>query len=129
MSFAEVVKDHKEALRGGDRLKYKVLTTLIGEVNLEKSRSLDGSDDIFLQRVLKRFINDAKVLHTHKKDDAILQEIEILEAYVPRKMSDESIMKELLENNFDKLPDVMKHFKQFGQTVDMGRVRELFNQM
>lgn len=127
MKYQDIKEMFTTAFRTGDKVVANTLRTLIGEVDLERSRSKKFDEDASVQAVLKRFIKDAKTLQEAKPDDlAIADEIKVLESLVPKKMSDDEIQAELQKNAFTALPDVMKHFKQFGQSVDMQRVRQLF---
>ena len=126
MKYVEIKEMFTKAFREGDKVVSNTLRTLIGEVDLERSRSKKFDEDTAVQAVIKRFIKDAKTLHEAKPDQSILDEIAVLEKLVPQKMTDEQIIIELRDNSFNTLPEVMKHFKQFGQSVDMNRVRQLY---
>ena len=126
MKYKDLKELYKDVQKSGDKFVYGALKTLIGEVDLERSRSKKFDEDKSLQSVLKRFIKDGKALYDAKGGEELLKEIEFYETLVPKKMTDEEIQAELDKNSFTALPDVMKYFSQFGQSVDMNRVRELF---
>ena len=111
-----------------DTLKVKLLSTLIGEIDLKRSTTLDFNESVVAQSLIKKFIKDAQMLYAAKKDESILTEIEILESFMPKALTDEEIIKILEVQKFEKLPEVMGYFKNSNLTVDMKRVRELFQQ-
>ena len=64
-----------------------------------------------------------------KQDEKSLKEIEILEQYIVKGMSNVAIELILKENSFTDLKDVMQHFKKLNVPVDMKLVREMFMEM
>lgn len=125
----DIIKEQFEkARKERDTLKVKLLSTLIGEIDLKRSTTLDFNESVVAQSLIKKFIKDAQMLYAAKKDESILTEIEILESFMPKALTDEEIIKILEVQKFEKLPEVMGYFKNSNLTVDMKRVRELFQQ-
>lgn len=125
----DIIKEQFEkARKDRDTLKVKLLSTLIGEIDLKRSTTLDFNESVVAQSLIKKFIKDAQMLYAAKKDESILTEIEILESFMPKSLTDEEIIKILEVQKFEKLPEVMGYFKNSNLTVDMKRVRELFQQ-
>lgn len=125
----DIIKEQFEkARKDRDTLKVKLLSTLIGEIDLKRSTTLDFNESLVAQSLIKKFIKDAQMLYAAKKDESILTEIEILESFMPKALTDEEIIKILEVQKFEKLPEVMGYFKNSNLTVDMKRVRELFQQ-
>lgn len=125
----DIIKEQFEkARKDRDTLKVKLLSTLIGEIDLKRSTTLDFNESVVAQSLIKKFIKDAQMLYAAKKDESILTEIEILESFMPKALTDEEIIKILEVQKFEKLPEVMGYFKNSNLTVDMKRVRELFQQ-
>lgn len=125
----DIIKEQFEkARKERDTLKVKLLSTLIGEIDLKRSSTLDFNESVVAQSLIKKFIKDAQMLYAAKKDESILTEIEILESFMPKSLTDEEIIKILEVQKFEKLPEVMGYFKNSNLTVDMKRVRELFQQ-
>lgn len=125
----DIIKEQFEkARKERDTLKVKLLSTLIGEIDLKRSTTLDFNESVVAQSLIKKFIKDAQMLYAAKKDESILTEIEILESFMPKSLTDEEIIKILEVQKFEKLPEVMGYFKNSNLTVDMKRVRELFQQ-
>lgn len=125
----DIIKEQFEkARKDRDTLKVKLLSTLIGEIDLKRSTTLDFNESVVAQSLIKKFIKDAQMLYAAKKDESILTEIEILESFMPKALTDEEIVKILEVQKFEKLPEVMGYFKNSNLTVDMKRVRELFQQ-
>lgn len=125
----DIIKEQFEkARKDRDTLKVKLLSTLIGEIDLKRSSTLDFNESVVAQSLIKKFIKDAQMLYAAKKDESILTEIEILESFMPKALTDEEIIKILEVQKFEKLPEVMGYFKNSNLTVDMKRVRELFQQ-
>lgn len=123
----DIIKEQFEkARKDRDTLKVKLLSTLIGEIDLKRSTTLDFNESVVAQSLIKKFIKDAQMLYAAKKDESILTEIEILESFMPKALTDEEIIKILEVQKFEKLPEVMGYFKNSNLTVDMKRVRELF---
>lgn len=126
--YEVLTEQFKEARFARNTQKVKLLSTLIGEIDLKRSTTLDFNESTVAKSLIKKFIKDAQVLYAAKKDESILEEIAILESFLPKSLTDEEILKVFEIQKFEKLPDVMSYFKNSNLTVDMKRVRELFQQ-
>ena len=128
-----------EALKTKDTLKRSVLQIVTGKVKLAeiekrtKNESM-ADDDVLLviNKVIKEL--DEEILafknanRLEKVEELTLQK-QILEAYLPAKLTEEEI-KEIINSLEDKsMPNIMKHFKlNYLGKCDMKLVNKLANE-
>ena len=139
MLIDELKKAQMEALKTKDTLKRSVLQIVTGKaklVEIEKRTKNEAltDDDVLLviNKVIKEL--DEEILafknanRTEKVEELMLQK-QILEAYLPAKLTEEEI-KEIINSLEDKsMPNIMKHFKQnYLGKCDMKLVNKLANE-
>ena len=139
MLIVELKKAHMEALKTKDTLKRSVLQIVTGKVKLaeiEKRTKNEAltDDDVLLviNKVIKEL--DEEILafknanRLEKVEELTLQK-QILEAYLPAKLTEEEI-KEIINSLEDKsMPNIMKHFKlNYLGKCDMKLVNKLANE-
>ena len=139
MLIDELKKAQMEALKTKDTLKRSVLQIVTGKVKLaeiEKRTKNEAltDDDVLLviNKVIKEL--DEEILafknanRTEKVEELTLQR-QILEAYLPAKLTEEEI-KEIINSLEDKsMPNIMKHFKlNYLGKCDMKLVNKLANE-
>lgn len=139
MLIDELKKAQMEALKTKDTLKRSVLQIVTGKVKLAeiekrtKNESLTDDDVLLvINKVIKEL--DEEILafknanRTEKVEELTLQK-QILEAYLPAKLTEEEI-KEIINSLEDKsMPNIMKHFKlNYLGKCDMKLVNKLANE-
>ena len=139
MLIDELKKAQMEALKTKDTLKRSVLQIVTGKVKLAeiekrtKNESLTDDDVLLvINKVIKEL--DEEILafknanRTEKVEELMLQK-QILEAYLPAKLTEEEI-KEIINSLEDKsMPNIMKHFKlNYLGKCDMKLVNKLANE-
>lgn len=139
MLIDELKKAQMEALKTKDTLKRSVLQTVTGKVKLaeiEKRTKNEAltDDDVLLviNKVIKEL--DEEILafknanRLEKVEELTLQK-QILEAYLPAKLTEEEI-REIINSLEDKsMPNIMKHFKlNYLGKCDMKLVNKLANE-
>ena len=139
MLIDELKKAQMEALKTKDTLKRSVLQIVTGKVKLAeiekrtKNESLTDDDVLLvINKVIKEL--DEEILafknanRTEKVEELTLQK-QILEAYLPAKLTEEEI-KEIINSLEDQsMPNIMKHFKQnYLGKCDMKLVNKLANE-
>ena len=139
MLIDELKKAQMEALKTKDTLKRSVLQIVTGKaklVEIEKRTKNEAltDDDVLLviNKVIKEL--DEEILafknanRTEKVEELTLQK-QILEAYLPAKLTEEEI-REIINSLEDKsMPSIMKHFKQnYLGKCDMKLVNKLANE-
>ena len=139
MLIDELKKAQMEALKTKDTLKRSVLQIVTGKaklVEIEKRTKNEAltDDDVLLviNKVIKEL--DEEILafknanRTEKVEELTLQK-QILEAYLPAKLTEEEI-KEIINSLEDKsMPNIMKHFKlNYLGKCDMKLVNKLANE-
>ena len=132
MLIDELKKAQMEALKTKDTLKRSVLQTVTGKVKLAeiekrtKNESLTDDDVLLvINKVIKELDEEIlafKNANRLEKVEELLQQKEILEAYLPAKLTEEKIK--------DKsMPNIMKHFKlNYLGKCDMKLVNKLANE-
>lgn len=139
MLIDELKKAQMEALKTKDTLKRSVLQIVTGKVKLaeieKRTKNEPITDDdvlLVINKVIKEL--DEEILafknanRTEKVEELTLQK-QILEAYLPAKLTEEEI-KEIINSLEDKsMPNIMKHFKQnYLGKCDMKLVNKLANE-
>ena len=139
MLIDELKKAQMEALKEKNTLKRSVLQIVTGKVKLAeiekrtKNESLTDDDVLLvINKVIKEL--DEEILafknanRLEKVEELTLQK-QILEAYLPAKLTEEEI-KEIINSLEDKsMPNIMKHFKlNYLGKCDMKLVNKLANE-
>lgn len=139
MLIDELKKAQMEALKTKDTLKRSVLQIVTGKVKLaeieKRTKNEPITDDdvlLVINKVIKEL--DEEILafknanRTEKVEELTLQK-QILEAYLPAKLTEEEI-KEIINSLEDKsMPNIMKHFKlNYLGKCDMKLVNKLANE-
>lgn len=116
-----VKEDQVEARKSGERLKAKLLTTLLGEFD----RLPDKNNKSAYTKVVQKMIKNLKESHS----DTAEEEIKFLELYLPQQLTVEQIKDTLSSNNIDTMSAAGKFFKQYCVEeqciVDMALVRQV----
>lgn len=139
MLIDELKKAQMEALKTKDTLKRSVLQIVTGKVKLaeieKRTKNETITDDdvlLVINKVIKEL--DEEILafknanRLEKVEELTLQK-QILEAYLPAKLTEEEI-KEIINSLEDKsMPNIMKHFKlNYLGKCDMKLVNKLANE-
>ena len=139
MLIDELKKAQMEALKTKDTLKRSVLQIVTGKVKLAeiekrtKNESLTDDDVLLvINKVIKELDEEIlafKNANRLEKVEELTKQKQILEAYLPAKLTEEEI-KEIINSLEDKsMPNIMKHFKQnYLGKCDMKLVNKLTNE-
>lgn len=139
MLIDELKKAQMEALKTKDTLKRSVLQIVTGKVKLaeiekrSKNESLTDDDVLLvINKVIKELDEEIlafKNANRLEKVEELTKQKQILEAYLPAKLTEEEI-KEIINSLEDKsMPNIMKHFKQnYLGKCDMKLVNKLANE-
>lgn len=139
MLIDELKKAQMEALKTKDTLKRSVLQIVTGKAKLaeiEKRTKNEAltDDDVLLviNKVIKELDEEIlafKNANRLEKVEELTKQKQILEAYLPAKLTEEEI-KEIINSLEDKsMPNIMKHFKQnYLGKCDMKLVNKLANE-
>lgn len=126
MNLFEQIKQKRDTARKErDQFTLTLLSTLIGEIETKhRSGDKDYSDIVqATQKVTKKTIDSCKEMYELKKDEKFLNEISILELFIPKALEDSEI-KAIIQKIKAEISDaklltkeVMAHFKSnyFGQ--------------
>ena len=122
----KIAEDLKEAMKNGDKFRLSVLRMLKSALQLESiNKKHDLTDDevmaVIKKQVKTRKDSAAEYEKYNKKDevDALLQEIDVLNVYLPQEMSKEEIMQVIDEVFAIVNPIGMK---------DMGKIMKILNE-
>ena len=139
MLIDELKKAQMEALKTKDTLKRSVLQIVTGKVKLAeiekrtKNESLTDDDVLLvINKVIKELDEEIlafKNANRLEKVEELTKQKQILEAYLPAKLTEEEI-KEIINSLEDKsMPNIMKHFKlNYLCKCDMKLVNKLANE-
>ena len=126
MNLFEQIKQKRDTARKErDQFTLTLLSTLIGEIETKhRSGDKDYSDIVqATQKVTKKTIDSCKEMYELKRDQKFLNEISILELFIPKALEDSEI-KAIIQKIKAEISDVklltkevMAHFKSnyFGQ--------------
>lgn len=126
MNLFEQIKQKRDiARKERDQFTLTLLSTLIGEIETKhRSGDKDYSDIVQAsQKVTKKTIDSCKEMYELKRDQKFLNEISILELFIPKTLEDSEI-KAIIQKIKAEISDVklltkevMAHFKSnyFGQ--------------
>ena len=139
MLIDELKKAQMEALKTKDTLKRSVLQIVTGKVKLaeiekrSKNESLTDDDVLLvINKVIKELEEEIlafKNANRLENVEELTKQKQILEAYLPAKLTEEEI-KEIINSLEDKsMPNIMKHFKlNYLGKCDMKLVNKLANE-
>ena len=128
--MAQVTEDLKQAMKDRDKLKTSVLRMVLSEFKYALTGAQAGEAQLPDSEAFKIFEGYFKRLDKSLKDypdgdrkSQILQELEILKPYLPRKMTASELSQAIdedLANQADRhFGSLMKHFvAKFGQDAD-----------
>ncbi len=120
----KITKDLKDAMKSKDKLKVSVLRMLLADIiNVEKSGKEFKHIDIIrgYAKKLKKAIEEYERLQIKKEVDSCNEELEIVEGYLPKQLSDEELAKlvtELIE--LEKPEDIGSAMK-----IVMGKYKDI----
>ncbi len=139
MLIDELKKAQIEALKEKNTLKRSILQIVTGKAKLaeieKRTKNEPLTDDdvlLVINKVIKELDEEIlafKNANRIEKVEELTTQKQILEAYLPAKLSEEEI-KEIINSLEDKsMPNIMKHFKQnYLGKCDMKLVNKLANE-
>lgn len=88
-----IKKEQLQARKDKDKIKTKSLTTIIGEIDTIVKRTGKEVDDVAVSNLVKKAIENLRIVleHTTSDKEAIEQEIQLLDAFVLKQLSEERI--------------------------------------
>ncbi len=132
-----ITKEIKDAMKSGDKLRVSVLRMLLADIiNVEKSGKDFKHIDVIrgYAKKLKKTIEEYERLQIQKEVDSCREELEIVEEFLPRQMSDEElemVVTELLES--EKPGDMGTAMKivmgKYKDTADGKKVQALVKEL
>lgn len=105
--FEQIKQKRGIARKERDQFTVTLLSTLIGEIETKhRSGDKEYSDIVqACQKVTKKTIDACKEMYDLKKDEKFLNEISILESFIPKQLEDNEI-KSIIQEIKEKIPDV-----------------------
>ena len=136
MLINELEKANIEALKNKDKVVRAVLSVVINKYRLQaieiKAAGKEPNDtDVIkvIQKVLKELAEEKEgyaKLNRVEDVKSIEEQEKVLEAYLPKLMSEDEIRKIIASLEDKSMPSIMKHFKMhFDGQVDMGLVNRI----
>ena len=95
-----ITKEINDAMKSGDKLRVSVLRMVLADIiNIEKTGKDFKHIDIIrgYAKKLKKAIEEYKRLHLQDKIVSFNEELEIVEEFLPKQMSDEELKKVVIE--------------------------------
>ena len=109
-----LISDRLAAFKGGDKIRATLLATVIGEARADARREAvrDPSEEEMLAKIRKFIKNNEEAMAAGRAETTakLGKENEILEAYLPRMLSDEELrrlLKPIVEALAEKSPKAM----------------------
>ncbi len=136
MLIDELKKANMEALKTRNKECRAILSVVINKYNLmsiemsSQGKSISDIDLInIIQKSLKELDDEYQgflSVDNKEKVHAIELQRKVLEAYLPKMLTEDEIKNEILKLEDRSIPSVMRHFKEnFAGKVDMGLVNRL----
>lgn len=130
MNLSEVKKQRMTARKDGDRVKYGILTLLVGEI--ETSSKSSNAKEVTVESVARKLIKSNNESLAVKNDPQLAAENEILMGFLPSQLS-ESQLVEVIENfvqaESKSIGEVMKHLNQnYADQFDRGLAAKIAKQ-
>ena len=136
MLFEELQKANIETLKNHDKVAHEVISLVFGKAKntaIDKGypdRKLPDNECLqliqkFIKELEEEKINFEKAGRAETVEKLQAQQ-KLLEAYLPKQMSEDEIRAEIEKLDDKKIPSVMKHFKaNFTGKCDMGLVSKI----
>lgn len=88
-----IKKEQLQARKDKDKIKTKSLTTIIGEIDTIVKRTGKEVDDVAVSNLVKKTIENLRIIleHTTSDKEAIESEIQLLDAFVLKQLTEERI--------------------------------------
>lgn len=88
-----IKKEQLQARKDKDKIKAKSLTTIIGEIDTIVKRTGKEVDDVAVSNLVKKTIENLRIVleHTTSDKEAIESEIQLLDAFVLKQLTEERI--------------------------------------
>lgn len=88
-----IKKEQLQARKDKDKIKTKSLTTIIGEIDTIVKRTGKEVDDVAVSNLVKKTIENLRIVleHTTSDKEAIEKEIQLLDAFVLKQLTEERI--------------------------------------
>ena len=126
-----IKEDRIQAMKDKQKAKATALATLLGEIDTEVKRGKELNDALILSKIQKTIKGLDEILKLEPRATAVLNEKAILSEYLPKMMTEEEIIQEILELKAELSPctlgDIMRYFKgRFPGKHDPKLVKELW---
>lgn len=132
----------RDAMKARDAVAKEVLRVAIGEIDVAETRANAALDDASIEKILRKLVKSnnetLKMLKPGDEADALRREVEILEALLPKMLSQEQVAAALAtvkepilaaNNDGQAIGVAMKHLKGLGSPVDGKTVRAAVQSM
>lgn len=96
----QLKKDRMTAMKTGDTYTKDTLTVLLGDLESDSKRG-KTVDDAYIMNAIKKSVVNATENHKITNDKKFLREVNLLEAYLPKQMSEvklKGIINSIIEN-------------------------------
>lgn len=108
MTYEDLKK--KRMLSRKDKIRYNILTVLLGEYETKLKGSNPKDADVV--SIAKKFIKNNKEVLAIKEDETLLEEIKVLEEFLPKQLTGAELSAIIAEADKDSLGDIMKYLNQ-----------------
>jgi uncharacterized protein YqeY len=126
----KIAQDFINAFKQKDALRKSLLSTVKGEVQtLEKNLGVDTLSDDEVIKILNKFAKSLKE-NVSLGDDTAKKELDIIQNYLPKEMSDDEIenkVSEIISSGVSNIGMIMKEFA--GLQADKKKVSEIARKM
>lgn len=111
MNLYEKIKDDRNRSRGSDRVKYETLTLLLGEIDNITKRESSNPDNDMITKIITKIVKSCKETYALRESERLLDEIGVLQAYLPKQMSEDEIRNHVIASGVTSIPDAHKMMK------------------
>lgn len=140
MIIDEIKKSNIEALKNHDSVSKSIFSVVLNKIKLEEINKRASGTELVDADVVAILMKSIKELQEEKENyikvnnaemsEEISKQIEILNGFLPKLMSEEEIKEEILKLEDKSVGNVMKHFKlNFAGKCDMKLVSETLKKL
>lgn len=112
--YQNMKKARMDAMRNKQTFTKNTLTTIIGDIENEKLRGNEPTDES-VTKLIQKYIKNAKDNHERTQKEEFLDEETLLQAFLPKQMTKDEIESILLKGkesgDFGHIGDFMKYMK------------------
>lgn len=111
MNLFDTIKSDRIKARSESVVKYETLTLVMGEVDTIVKRNSSIPDDSMVTTIINKLVKSCRETNNLRPDTRLIEQINILQEYLPKQMTEDEIKKALLSEGIVSIPEAHKMMK------------------